>query len=324
MHRRGCYFTLVVIAALFGCSSGESPESSDAARESRPLSVFAVAYPLQYFAERIAGDLADVRFPAPAAVDPAAWSPEPEIVAAYQRADLILRNGAGYAAWVGRASLPRSRLVDTAAAFQERFIPLDGSVTHTHGPGGAHVHAGVAFTTWLDPQLAAQQARAVAEALARARPPHREEFLRAHEELASDLRELDERLAAAADSLAGAPLLFSHPVYQYFTRRYGLNARSLHWEPGEVPTPGMWRELAELLAEHPARAMLWEAAPLETSAAQLRALGVASAVYAPCGNVPEDGDFLDVMRANAAAFEALGVNRKGGSRVERGGQTAEE
>ena len=58
--------------------------------------------------------------------------------------------------------------------------------------------------------------------------------------------------------------------------------------------------------------------------AQLRALGVASAVYAPCGNVPEDGDFLDVMRANAAAFEALGVNRKGGSRVERGGQTAEE
>jgi zinc transport system substrate-binding protein len=324
MHRRSRFLAALVAAAVFACSSGDSPEPADAASEPQPLSVYAVAYPLQYFAERIAGDLADVRFPVSDAVDPAAWSPEPETVAAYQRADLILLNGAGYAAWVGRASLPRLRLVDTAAAFRDRFISLDDSLTHGHGPAGAHVHAGVAFTTWLDPQLAAQQARAVAEALARARPQQRGRFLRGYESLAGDLRELDERLAAAAASLAGAPLLFSHPVYQYLARRYELNDRSLHWEPGEPPTPDMWRELTELLAEHPARAMLWEATPRQATAARLRALGVASAVYAACANPPEDGDFLAVMHANAAAFEALAVNRKAGPRVERGGQATEE
>ena len=62
----------------------------------------------------------EVVFPAPADVDPAYWSPGGEIVADYQQADLILLNGAGYAGWVSRASLPRAAKVDTGAAFADR------------------------------------------------------------------------------------------------------------------------------------------------------------------------------------------------------------
>ncbi len=52
----------------------------------------------------------DVLFPVPEEVDPAYWKPEAEDVAAYQRADLILLNGASYAKWVDFVKLPRSRL----------------------------------------------------------------------------------------------------------------------------------------------------------------------------------------------------------------------
>jgi zinc transport system substrate-binding protein len=77
------------------------------------LRVYTVNYPLAYFAERIAGDLATVIFPAPPNVDPAFWMPNAETIAAYQTADLILLNGADYAKWTAKVSLPRSRLVDT-------------------------------------------------------------------------------------------------------------------------------------------------------------------------------------------------------------------
>jgi zinc transport system substrate-binding protein len=133
----------------------------------RPLEIITVNYPLAYFAERILGEHGNVSFPAPAGVDPAYWSPEPEIIAEYQQADLILLNGAGYAAWTANATLPRSRLVNTTAALTDQLIPVQSTVTHTHGPSGDHSHGDTAFTTWLDPGIAIEQARAVLNAVVR-------------------------------------------------------------------------------------------------------------------------------------------------------------
>ncbi|MCH7643614.1 MAG: zinc ABC transporter substrate-binding protein [Myxococcales bacterium] len=295
---------LILALTALACADrdGEAPA---AAEPEAPLSVYVVNYPLQYFAERIGGEQVAVTFPAPPGSDPAFWSPSGETVAAYQRADVVLLNGAGYAKWVGRASLPRAGLVDTSASFRDRWIPLTGSVSHTHGPEGAHAHRGWAFTTWLDPTLAALQARAITDAFARARPAHEAAFRGRFAALAEALAALDSRLAAAAEALDGAPLLFSHPVYDYLIRRYELNARSVHWEPDESPTPAMWRVLEELLTTFPARCMLWEAEPLAETKERLLGLGVRSAVYAPLGDTPENSDFLSGMQENADRVEAI-------------------
>jgi zinc transport system substrate-binding protein len=50
--------------------------------------------------------------------------------------------------------------------------------------------------------------------------------------------------------------------------------------------------------------MLWEAEPLEETARRLAELGVRSVVFAPCGNTPDDGDFLTVMNQNVTALAA--------------------
>ena len=52
--------------------------------------------------------------------------------------------------------------------------------------------------------------------------------------------------------------------------------------------------------------MFWEAPPLAATSARLAELGVESRVYSPCANVPAEGDWLAVMRANA---EALALRR---------------
>jgi len=275
------------------------------ARAAEKLTVYTVNYPLAYFAERLAGDLADVRFPAPPDVDPAFWEPGANVVAAYQRADLILLNGAGYAKWVNRVSLPRSRLVDTSRAFADKYIEAPTAVTHAHGPGGEHAHSGTAFTTWLDLRQAAQQAEAIAQALIRKRPEGKDRITRNLAGLKSDLLALDARIAETAASGRDRPLLASHPVYQYLARRYDLNLRSVLWEPETVPGNQQWAELERMLGEHRATWMIWEGTPARQSVERLRALGVGSVVFNPCANRPATGDFLSVMRDNAGNLERV-------------------
>ncbi len=292
---------IFLLLTLGGCVDGESVETAPSDPVSSEIVVYTVNYPLRYFAERIGGDLVRVEFPAPADLDPAFWSPDVETVSEYQSADLILLNGAGYAKWVDRVSLRPSALIDTSSGFADRLIVVEDAAVHTHGPEGDHSHGTLAFTVWLDLELAARQAAAVRDALARLRPGNQDTFEQNYQELESDLHNLDRQLHDLVGE-SDLPLLASHPVYQYLAARYGLNLESVHFEPDALPDAKAWRGLEEILAEHPARWMIWEREPLEETVAKLRELGVESVVFDPCGNTPDDGDFLSLMRDNLAAI----------------------
>jgi len=306
---KGGLIALCAVTSLAGC--GE-PRQQGAVRSlqddgDRALSVYVVNYPLQFFAQRIGGELVQVEFPAPADVDPAYWSPDPDLVSAYQGADLTLLNGASYAGWIERTTLPPSKLVNTSASFADRHIFVESAVTHSHGPEGDHSHGEFAFTTWLDPTLAAEQAEAILQAFIAAYPEGEDVFQEGFDALADDLQALDQRLAAVFAGMAGKPLLGSHPVYQYLARRYDLDLKSVHFEPGENPPENAWWDLQKILAQHPAAWMLWEGEPLPETSSTLGELGVRSVVFDPCGNAPEEGDFLSVMSENVSNLaEAFG------------------
>ncbi len=291
---------LVGITVFTGCKKAKdaTAEESTSKNANTPLSVYVVNYPLQYFAERIGGPDVRVTFPAPADDDPAFWKPSPEQIAAYQEADLILLNGASYAKWVSHVSLPASRMADTSISFSDQLIPLEAQVTHSHGLEGKHEHGDVAFTTWLDPQQAIAQAQAVRDALIRLRPGAAGDYNQRFNSLATDLKDLDDQIAAFVKIGASRPLVFSHPVYQYFIRRYGLNGQEVHWEPEESPTPQMCAELKQLLTEQPAKWMVWEGTPNPSTVEELKKIGLDSCVFDPCGNIPETGDYMSVMRQN--------------------------
>lgn len=277
------------------------------APEPPPTSGVAAAnYPLAFFAETLLDSTVPIFFDAPAGTDPAFWQPDEAALSRFQSAQVILMNGAGYSKWAEQASLPQSRLIDTAAAFDHAFIEVKNAVTHSHGPEGQHSHAGIAFTTWIDFSQAALQLNAVKTALLPlvedAAKPGLEQRAAA---LAAKLASFDRRLTEVGQLLAGRPLLGSHPVYQYLARRYHLNLRELHWEPDEVPDDEALNELKELLSGHPASVMLWEDNPLEQSVSLLKSMGIDSLVFAPCGNRPKEGDFLSIMESNVAALENL-------------------
>jgi zinc transport system substrate-binding protein len=268
------------------------------------LTVYVVNYPLQFFAERIGGEHVNVVFPAPADVDPAYWMPDTPTIAAYQQADLILLNGAGYARWVNKATLPRFRMVITSAGFKEQYIETAEIPTHSHGSEGEHAHESLAFTTWIDFSFAAKQAKAIAEALSRKRTDLRQIFQKNYAALEKDLIALDKTIKEVVSNNHARPLVVSHPVYDYFARRYGLNIKSVHWEPDDLLTNEQMMGLKSILKEYPAKWMIWEGNPMKQSVERLKAIGIDSLVFDPCGNTPDQGDFLSVMRQNVENLKA--------------------
>jgi zinc transport system substrate-binding protein len=275
------------------------------ARAADRLVVYTVNYPLQYFAERIAGGRADVHFPAPAGADPASWKPDRRTIGEYRSADLILLNGAGYAQWLDRASLPRHRLVNTSAAFADGYIAADAGLARSHGAGSDRSPAGTASTTWLDFHQASGQARAVLAALTEKRPQHRAEFERNNAALEQDLMGLDLELQRLLGRYPGKPLFVSSPVYQYLARRYGLRLESVNWKPDTMAPEPEWQKLALAQERFPATWMLWEAQPRADIVERLEAAGIMPVVYSPCANRPSQGDFMSVMKGNVESLKRI-------------------
>ena len=296
---------LVAIMTAAGCSDGKR-EAAEVAPDGseRPL-VYTSNYPLQYFVERIATPMVDVRFLVPADEDPAYWKPDPKDVTAMQKANLIVLNGASYEAWLENVSLPPSRMVVTTDGLRDRLIPLEKDTTHSHGLEGEHEHSGTAFTTWLDPSLAAAQAGAIEDALAASWPQHSDRFEAQLAALTQELTALD---AGAQEAVAGnpeLPVLFSHPVYQYLAEHYRLNARSVHWEPDQMPDEAQWQELLTIVVDFPTSWMIWEETPLPQISERLESIGIRSVVFDPCATTPASGDFLSVMDENLEALRLV-------------------
>lgn len=288
--------SLIILAVyLFCCSAVVYAEGEK---------VFASNYPLSYFAERISGKSEMVIFPAIDG-DPAFWKPEPSDIITMQRSDIILLNGATYEKWKTVVSLPKRKIVDTSKAFKEEYIIMEEAADHAHGPSGAHSHSGTAFTTWIDLNQAAFQAKAVKDALEKKNVSSEKALTKNFDSLINDLRDLDTMINEIVQGLSDVPLVASHPVYQYFARRYGLSIKAMYWEPDVLPDEGMWKDLEEMLKEHPAKWMIWEGEPLPDSVAKLKEMGIKSIVFDPCGNRPASGDFISVMRNNIANLERV-------------------
>lgn len=296
--------SLPALCLLLAACSEREPAPT--ARE--PL-VYTTFYPTAYFAERIAGGEPKVVCPVPEGADPIFWEPSREVLAAYQSADLVVLNGAGYERWVQHASLAPSRLVDTAAPFRERFLVFE-TVTHSHGAAGAHTHEGIDGHTWMDPQNARIQAGEIERAFAARWPERAAAFAENLRALERDLDALDARFRELAPRLAAARLVATHPAFDYLAQRYGFAVKNLAMDPEAPLDEGELAKLRESLDATRPRILLWESAPLEATAKRLRdELELRSVVFSPCELLSSEEraaglDYLGAMRAELDRLEA--------------------
>lgn len=285
---------------LVSCGSHKKAEESS---KSEKLIVAAVNYPLHYFTQRIGGEFIQLEFPIPANIDPAYWIPDNEALSIFQLADIILANGADYAKWMKNVSLATSRIHNTSKTSEEKYIELKGTSTHSHGPDGEHEHTGYAFTTWLDFEMAIVQAEAVKDILLSKLPDKKDELNKNFKALQSDLISLHESMKEISNLIDDQTIIGSHPVYQYLGKAYDINIQSVHFEPDEMPSEDQWIEFDHLLEQHPSSIMIWEGEPVSEVKALLNKKGIQIVVFNPCGNMPEGGNFVEIMNENIKSLE---------------------
>ena len=266
--------------------------------------VQSVNYPLHYFAGRLATDAFELNYLVDPEEDPAFWKPDDKALLAFQKADLILRNGADYEKWMAGVSLPSSKQLDTSKSFSSAYIKSKGK-EHQHGSGTVHTHFGTVFTTWIDFSQAAKQAAAIATRFKLLQPDAAAQIDQNFTALKADLDALDSAMKAFGRKWGDRPLVASHPIYQYFARAYDLKIEALEWEPGMEMKDKDLNDLKKLLAGHNAEWMIWEDEPSEANVAAIAALGLKSVVFSPNANVPGEGDWLSVMKQNIANLETM-------------------
>ena len=292
----------VALVFTIGCSNTETTQTGDVPQ------VYTTFYPTTYFTERIGGDRVGVVCPLPADEDPIFWMPSSPTIGAYQQADLIVINGAGFEKWVAKVSLPTSKLVDTAKPLAEVFLKFEGAISHSHGSSGEHSHEGIDGHTWLDPNNAKIQADEIHKALALLLPEHAEEFRTNYVALADELDELHQSFVELTRLLEDRHLLASHPAYNYLTQRYGWHVTNLDLDPEAMPDDATFSQVDQLLAPNHSQVILWESRPTDEIAARFQSeLGLVSVVFSPCETLDENSatqgrDYLDVMQENVTSL----------------------
>ena len=308
MCRTTILVALASLLACAGCGREEAATPGPGGDDGTPV-IYTTFYPTTYFAERIGGELVEVVCPCPEDEDPIMWMPDTGAITAYQQADLIVINGAGFEQWVDKVALPAGRLVNTARPFEADLLEYEDAVVHAHGPSGEHAHEGLDGHTWMDPIQARTQAEAIKDALVERYPQWAERFEANYQALAGDLGALNASLQELAEGYQQQPLLCSHPAYNYIARRYGWNIRNLDLDPETVPSDETLLKIEKVLAEHRAQYLIWESFPAPEVAAVMRnRFKLVNLELSPCellssAEQAQGVDYLSVMRRNVGNIE---------------------
>ena len=302
MKRISLALALVASPACSGTSSSPAPTFVE---RTGPVDVKVSSFPAGYLVQRVGGTAVQVTNILPVGEDPPFWSPTGEQVAQVQSAELIVANGAGFEKWMQTATLPASKLVDSAAKLS--LIHIEAT-THSHGKGGEHSHASIDPHTWSDPLVYLQQAEVVHDALVKARPTESATFAAGLASLRTDLEALDAELKAALAPAASSKLAASHPAFNYLAKRYGLQIKSFDFDPDAVPSADSRAAFDAWAAEVPEPRMLWWESTASDAAKRAFPTGTIHVFVDPLEQPTEPGagyDYVAQTRFNVRTFQSL-------------------
>lgn len=294
--------------ALAGCGGAESASAGGG----DGLTVVAGFYPLEWAAQRIGGDRADVSSLTPPGAEAHDVELSPQDVAAVAEADLLVYL-AGFQPALDEAA--QQEAADTAwnaggAADLVRTTQEDiheGETAEEHGEHAEDADAAPDPHFWLDPLRLAAVGDALAERLTEVDPDGAADYERNAAALRADLAALDAELQAGLADCAVDTLVTGHEAFGYLGGRYGLEVVGIGGlSPSAEPSPAAQAQIAELVRERGVTTVYTETlvdpAVAETVA---REAGVRTAVLDPLEGLTAESagsDYLEVMRANLATL----------------------
>ncbi|QDU10332.1 metal ABC transporter substrate-binding protein [Gimesia aquarii] len=298
------YLFVALFFLMMSCACQQDPqrENNNARNKQTPV-VVVVNYPLEFIVEFLVGPEIRVINPVSPDADPETWLPNDAMIQTIQESDLIITNGADFADWVKKLSLPRSKVLRTSLYLKDSLITVPDFEVHSHGAKGAHSHAGTVAFFWLDPALMIKQAEAVAQKLMVLFPQEKKTVTVNLKKLKGSLEVLKQKLDQLKTEYAGLQWFSQRPVYQYLARRADWSVHHLHWKRHLNPDDNDWKKLKKVQEEHQIPFMLWEQKPDEKLVKELQQRGVASIVFDPLTVKPVQGDYISEMKRQLNQLE---------------------
>ncbi len=295
MQRTSLLVGLFSLLMLSACRQEMSQAKKDVAESHSPV-IVVVNYPLEFIVKSLVGPDINVINPVPSEADPETWLPDDDVTQVIQQAELIVTNGADFADWVKKLSLPRSKVLRTSLFLKEDLITVPDFEVHSHGTGGAHSHAGTVAFFWLDPVLMIKQADAIAQKLILLLPQEKESITAKLKKLKKSLSALNQELDQLKTEYSGLHWYSQRPVYQYLARRSGWTVHHLHWKKNPDPDENDWVKMKTMQEKQKVPLMFWEQRPAEKLVKALQQRGVTSFVFDPLTTEPAEGNYLTVMQ----------------------------
>ena len=120
---------LALVGLLLACGDDDARPATETSAE-RDATAYTVNYPLQYFAQRIAGNLVQVEFPAPVDEDPAFWTPDADAISGGNRTGANSDNAATSVSGISPESTPDPSRMG-AATWAIRSANSSGAMSRT-------------------------------------------------------------------------------------------------------------------------------------------------------------------------------------------------
>ncbi|SDS71145.1 zinc transport system substrate-binding protein [Actinopolymorpha singaporensis] len=300
---------------LTACGSESGSGSGDGDR----LSVVAAFYPLQYAAERVAGDAANVVNLTKPGAEPHDLELSPRAVGTVSEADLVvyLRGLQPAVDSAVHQEAGDHSLDVTGSARLTLPAPSAGESGHAgHDNHDNNVEGGEEADSvasgkdphfWLDPLRLAAVGDAIAERLAAADPGRAASFRANADRLRTDLTTLDREFRTGLAPCRNHALVTSHAAFGYLAHRYGLTQFGITGlSPDQEPSPAELSSAATFARKHDVRTIYHETLVSPAVAKTVaRETGADNAVLDPLEGLTSQSagkDYIAVMRANLATL----------------------
>jgi zinc transport system substrate-binding protein len=295
------------------------------------IPVTASILPLGDFCEQIGGDRVAVQVLIPPGASPHVFEPSPAAAARALKAQVLVYVGAGLDPWAAR--LIKSRGAEKLLVVEAvKGLPLLKKVAQhqpnhekSHEPGyprpatkeAKRKHAVTAEGiyqqgnphVWLDPVLAQDICRRIAQAFIQVDPGHKKEYESNLAAYLAKLEDLNKEIMEKVATFRQRNYVCFHPAFAYFARRYGLSEVGvIEAAPGREPSPGHLQKTIAAIKNCGCRAVFAEpqlsrrVAEVIAQEARVKVL-----LLDPLGGRPPYGsNYLKLMRHNLAVLaEAL-------------------
>ncbi|APF22023.1 metal ABC transporter solute-binding protein, Zn/Mn family [Clostridium butyricum] len=271
---------------LIGCGTNSDTKTTND-EGNKKVNIMVSVYPLKEFADKIAGDKAEVSCMVPDNMEPHDYEPKTKDFEALIKSDAFIYNGLGLETWVDQVKSvigdKELRIVDSSEGVEVR---KEGDVIDPH--------------SWLSLKEAEKQAENIKDTLVEIDEDNKAYYEENYDAFVGKLESLYNEYKEKFDNLSTKDFVTGHAAFGYLCRDFGLQQKSVEnlFAEGE-PTPKQLEQLVTFCKENNIKTVFSESlASPKVSETLAKEVGAEVVPILTLESNEDDKSYVEAMRYN--------------------------